>query len=290
MGISVREATIWDCPRIVGIYLSNSQWKENPEETYLHVGPWGLEETCAIHLNNLKLYGGIALIAELNGKIAGEAEVFISDEVWEGELVKTAHLSVIEVARWYQGKGIGRALLERIEGIARERDCELLTVTPEKRAVGFYRKLGFTRKIYDGVLIDVSTLGMESVHSPEPAEPSWDDLVGVPMALGQFQSSYNQWFSELIDRVADIDEKVYFESGRVGRGFYVLEGSFFEKNTITGYFWGWDPKEALKILSELARVRGFGVLRTTIERRLVNGSLGMSIKPLDEVFILAKRL
>ncbi|ASA77057.1 GNAT family N-acetyltransferase [Thermococcus sp. 5-4] len=290
MKLRVREATIWDCQRIVGIYLSNSPWKDSPYETYLQVGPWGLEETCAIHLNNLKLAGGIALVAELDGKIAGEAEVFISDEVWDGELVKTAHLSVIEVARWYQGKGVGRALLERVVELAEREGCDLLTVTPEKKALGFYRKLGFDRTVYHGVIADISTDAGRGAPKVAELTPDWNDLRGLPLSLGQFQSSYNHWFSEFVDRVADVDGRVHFESGRIEGGFFVLEGSFFDRKTATAYFWGENGLDGLRELVALARSRGFKTLRTSLSRELVSGSLEFSITPLDEVLILAKSL
>lgn len=290
MKLRVREATIWDCQRIVGIYLSNSPWKDSPYETYLQVGPWGLEETCAIHLNNLKLAGGIALVAELDGKIAGEAEVFISDEVWDGELVKTAHLSVIEVARWYQGKGVGRALLERVVELAEGEGCDLLTVTPEKKALGFYRKLGFDRTVYHGVIADISTDAGRGAPKAAELTPDWDDLRGLPLSLGQFQSSYNHWFSEFVDRIADVDGRVHFESGRIKGGFFVLEGSFFDRKTATAYFWGENGLDGLRELVALARSRGFKTLRTSLSRELVSGSLEFSITPLDEVLILAKSL
>ncbi|ASJ14500.1 GNAT family N-acetyltransferase [Thermococcus radiotolerans] len=290
MKLRVREATIWDCQRIVGIYLSNSPWKDSPYETYLQVGPWGLEETCAIHLNNLKLVGGTALVAELDGKIAGEAEVFISDEVWDGELVKTAHLSVIEVARWYQGKGVGRALLERVVELAEGEGCDLLTVTPEKKALGFYRKLGFDRTVYHGVIADISTDAGRGAPKVAELTPDWDDLRGLPLSLGQFQSSYNHWFSEFVDRIADVDGRVHFESGRIKSGFFVLEGSFFDRKTATAYFWGENGLDGLRELVALARSRGFKTLRTSLGRELVSGSLEFSITPLDEVLILAKSL
>jgi len=290
MKLRVREATIWDCQRIVGIYLSNSPWKDSPYETYLQVGPWGLEETCAIHLNNLKLVGGTALVAELDGKIAGEAEVFISDEVWDGELVKTAHLSVIEVARWYQGKGVGRALLERVVELAEGEGCDLLTVTPEKKALGFYRKLGFDRTVYHGVIADISTDAGRKAPKAAELTPDWDDLRGLPLSLGQFQSSYNHWFSEFVDRIADVDGRVHFESGRIKGGFFVLEGSFFDKKTATAYFWGENGLDGLRELVALARNREFKTLRTSLSRELVSGSLEFSITPLDEVLILAKSL
>ena len=290
MKLRVKEASIWDCRRIVGIYLSNSPWNDSPYETYLQVGPWGLEETCAIHLNNLKLAGGTALVAELDGKIAGEAEVFISDEVWDGELVKTAHLSVIEVARWYQGKGVGRALLERVVELAEGEGCDLLTVTPEKKALGFYRKLGFDRTVYHGVIADISTDAGRRAPKIAELTPDWDDLRGLPLSLGQFQSSYNHWFSEFVDRIADVDGRVHFESGRIKGGFFVLEGSFFDKKTATAYFWGENGLDGLRELVALARNRGFKTLRTSLSRELVSGSLEFSITPLDEVVILAKSL
>ncbi|WP_198408105.1 GNAT family N-acetyltransferase [Natronomonas pharaonis] len=44
------------------------------------------------------------------------------------------------------GRGIGRALVEKLEGIARREGVERLTVLASLNAVGFYEALGFERE------------------------------------------------------------------------------------------------------------------------------------------------
>ncbi|AEH24333.1 GNAT family N-acetyltransferase [Pyrococcus yayanosii] len=288
--IRIREAELWDCAKIVDVYISNEDVRSSSSlEAYLRVGPWARVETCAIHLNNLKLHGGLALVAELDGRVVGEAELLFSEEPWKGRIMRTAHLSVIEVAKKYQGRGIGRALVEHLIEKAQELGYEIMTVTPEKGAIGFYKRLGFEEELYRGVLVDIPTRPGRA-PTVETMEPSWTGLKELPMVLGQFQSSYNHWFSEFVDRIADIDLMVYFESGKVGNSFYVFEGSYTDENAVTAYAWGGNTLEVLEGLLALAWERGFRTVRTTVEKVFMMNILNLGAEILGEVNILVRPL
>ena len=63
-------------------------------------------------------------------------------------LIKQGHNSVrlrqMAVLNNLQGKGIGRALMQFAENIARDRGFERITMHARKTAAGFYEKLGYT--------------------------------------------------------------------------------------------------------------------------------------------------
>lgn len=68
--------------------------------------------------------------------------------VVEGEVLENAaKVNLLYIDAKYQGKGIGRQLLERAENISRKSGCEWLwlTVWPITRAPGFYQKMGLRR-------------------------------------------------------------------------------------------------------------------------------------------------
>jgi GNAT superfamily N-acetyltransferase len=297
--MKVRLATLDDCEGIVKLHCSGvERWIKKSEgreasyeelsieERYLHGGPWMSIETCAIHMNNLLLEGQFPIVAEENGEIIGNGEVLISEEPIESKIRKIAHIDVLEVHKNFRGKGVGRAIVEFVEGLAREKGCELVTVTPEKSAIGFYEKLGIRDVLYSAgfVEFDLSSFpGSET--KPEVFEFSWGDVRGLEMVAGKFQSSYHHWFVAFRDKIAGIDDRVYFESGKLGKSYYVLEEAYYDSSVVTGYLWG--RKEDISLLLARAKELGFKKLRTIIEKELVE-----KFKPrvLDSVIILSKSL
>lgn len=53
------------------------------EERWSHGGPWMSIETCSIHLNYLLTNNQYPLVAEINGRIVGELELYIGEEIYE---------------------------------------------------------------------------------------------------------------------------------------------------------------------------------------------------------------
>lgn len=297
--MKVRIATLDDCRGIVDVHCSGverwikkSEGKEasyeelSIEERYLHGGPWMSIETCAIHMNNLLLEEQFPIVAEENGNIVGNGEVLISEELIGSKIRKIAHIDVLEVHKSFRGKGVGRAIVEFVEGLAREKGCELVTVTPEKSAIGFYEKLGIRDVFYSASFVEFDLSSFSTIElEPEVFEFSWKEVKGLEMAAGKFQSSYHHWFVAFRDKIAGIDDRVYFESGRLGRSYYVLEEVYYDSSVVTGYLWG--KGEDFPILLARAKELGFKKLRTIIGKELVE-----KFKPrvIEGVIILSKSL
>ncbi len=59
------------------------------------------------------------------------------------EVVKLRQMAVLN---YVQGKGIGRALMQFAENLARDSGYKILTMHARKNAVGFYEKMGYRVK------------------------------------------------------------------------------------------------------------------------------------------------
>ena len=262
------------------------------KERYLHGGPWMSIETCAIHLNTLLFNGQIPLIAEVEGRIVGELELFISEELINGKIKKIAHIDVLEVHREFRGQGIGRELVKAAEELARKEKCELLTVTPEKEAVRFYEKVGIKDILHRGcfISIDLSTLPNKDAKEVNIREFSWEEVKDKEIILGKFQSSYHHWFTAFKDKIAGIDDALYFESGQIGESYYILEGSFFGKYIATLYAWGEDAEKLILQIGSRAKELRFREIRTSISEKDLEKIGAFKPKILDKFVILAKTL
>jgi len=213
----IRWAALDDVDGIVGLHTAGEKVSGSLYERYTQGGPWMAVETLSIHINNLLLDDQLVAVAELNGRILGEVEVLFSEEPIEGELRRIGHVDVIEVHPGYRRKGVGRALMEFAEDVARERGAEMLTVQPDEGAEGFYRRLGFDMKPFEGTAVWVPLKGEGKA---EPTIFSWDDVKELELAAGRFQSSYSMYFSAFKDSIAGVHYTV--ESGRVGESYYAL--------------------------------------------------------------------
>ncbi|MBD0276383.1 MAG: GNAT family N-acetyltransferase [Bacteroidota bacterium] len=59
---------------------------------------------------------------------------------------ETVRLRQMAVLNYLQGKGLGRALMNFAENLARDRGYKKITMHARKNAVGFYEKMGYKRK------------------------------------------------------------------------------------------------------------------------------------------------
>jgi N-acetylglutamate synthase-like GNAT family acetyltransferase len=94
-------------------------------------------------LERLRIVGDRLVVAELEGKVAGLAQLHVSPTMaLERPAAKIDGLVVDESHR---GRGIGRALVAEMEAEARVRGCVLLYLTSATRrqeAHEFYRRVG----------------------------------------------------------------------------------------------------------------------------------------------------
>lgn len=79
--------------------------------------------------------------------------------VKEGE--DTVRLRQMAVVNDVQGKGIGRALMQFAENLARDRGYKRITMHARKNAIGFYERLGYKKKGEEFMEITIPHIVME---------------------------------------------------------------------------------------------------------------------------------
>jgi GNAT superfamily N-acetyltransferase len=94
-------------------------------------------------LERLRIVGDRVVVAEVDGQVAGLAQLQVSPTIALER--PAAKIDALVVAETYRGQGIGRALVEEMESEARVRGCVLLyltTATRREDAHEFYRRVG----------------------------------------------------------------------------------------------------------------------------------------------------
>jgi GNAT superfamily N-acetyltransferase len=150
-------------------------------------GPWMSVETCAIHLNNVLVRRFLPVIAELDGRVVAEMELFIGRE--GPRYGMNCHIGLLFVHRDFMGRGIGNRLVERAVAIAKEHNCNTLTVASDETHENFYRRCGFS---FGEAMILIEAYPekrpVEIVKLP-PQVSAQSFAWGMEMAIGRVQSS-----------------------------------------------------------------------------------------------------
>jgi len=283
MGLVVRRAALDDVKGIVKVHTAEGGLSGlSVGERYLYGGPWMSVETCSIHINALLLENQLPLVAELEGRIVGEAEVFLSEEPINGEPRRIAHLDVIEVHPDFRGRGIGRGLIEHIER-SLGGNIELLTVQPGEEALGFYKRLGFDEVLYEIWLVEVETSGLSPGEVKTLNSFPWEAVKSLELVAGRFQSSYDAWFSSFRDLFAGVHELV--EVGKIGVSYYVLKPLPGRPGKASLFLWG-NEKDIPGAIGR-AGERGFEKVLTVLDEETA-GKIGVEKR--KKLLIIAKRL
>ena len=280
----IRKATLDDVQGIVHVHTAEEDLSGlSVKGRYLHGGPWMSVETCSIRINNLLLEGQLPLVAELGGKIIGEAEVLFSKEPVGGKTRRISHLDVIEVHPDFRGKGIGRALVEFVERKAGKWGAEFMTAQPDDDAMGFYRKLGFDELLYEGLLVEVPTGEFEMVKVKPLGFFPWEAVESLELVAGRFQSSYDMWFSSFRDVFAGVHE--LGEAGKAGNSYYTLKSLPGRPGKASLFLWGLEED----IPSAIGRAKELGFEKVlTVLKKETASALGAEKK--GKVPIIGKRL
>jgi len=204
--ITVRLATLADTSAITDIHKSNvARWEHidaqgNTHETtyealtlferWQHGGPWLSIETCAVHLNRMLAGSGIPLVAELDGRVLAEAEVYESFE--PAPFGHHLELAVIITHAEHTRRGLGTALIQYIRQMARLMKCERISVSHAEMPA-FYEKIGFVKTNGGhGVRIPAQA-GRVFYQSTELTDHSPEQVKGLLMPLGRYRSSRQEW-------------------------------------------------------------------------------------------------
>ncbi|WP_424356648.1 N-acetyltransferase family protein [Methanocella sp. MCL-LM] len=201
--------------RIVGSEQFDVEYDHlSVEERWGFGGPWMSPETCAIHLNNLLLMRHLPCVAELDGHIVAEMEMFLGRE---GEPYgRNCHIGLLYVHKDYTGTGIGISLIRHARELARERGCESLTVSAMPHNEAFYLKCGFS---YGDRLVQITTPVRRypvETSALQPPLSKQSFTWGMHMVIGRLQSSAYHLFelsdSFALPAFASVDKRTAFLS------------------------------------------------------------------------------
>ncbi len=210
--ITVRTATLDDAAAITAIHTSHiERWqrlnaqgqvedvpyaKLTVYERWLHGGPWMTVEMGAVYLTHLLRGAGTPLVAEIDGAVLANAEVYRSVE--PKPFGDHLNVSVLHVHRDHTGAGLGSALLERILVLGRELGCARVTTT-QPEAPDFYAKFGFrTIASLQNMTFPVKSGQVFYQATPHPADDP-AQIQGWMMPLGRYQSARQEWVTRWTD-------------------------------------------------------------------------------------------
>ena len=140
-GVDIREATEDDLPAILGIYSSAKIGSDTS---------FSLDEA-RVHFGKLRQYPYFRIfLALVEGKIVGTYELLIMDNLAKRGK-KSGVVEDVAVDPAYQGRGVGRAMMEHAREQCRVADCYKVTLSSNlnrEEAHRFYEALGFERHGY----------------------------------------------------------------------------------------------------------------------------------------------
>lgn len=308
--VRIRLATLQDCNALTSVHCSGiTRWyrRVNGDEVvdsyenlslldrYLIGDPWMSLETCAIYLNYMLVSGQFPLVAEIGGRVVGEIDVFIGEE--PPPLRKNACISVLEVAKDYRKKGVGKALVNAAIELAEKHDCNTISTIPEEDAIDFYRKCGLNETLIELKHIEI---GLENFSTTigvriKTAElKSFDVLKQKHMVYGRSDSSYAQWLKRRW-RFSIWPSWYFLEEGYIPsyNAAYILESHPLKKTTCELLAWIENPQLSIQLLdacANRARKIGFKKLETTASTETANSIKKLPFSIIDSETILGKTL
>ncbi|MGQ4834200.1 MAG: GNAT family N-acetyltransferase [Candidatus Asgardarchaeia archaeon] len=289
MNIQIRPATLTDVKGIVEVHCSDiekwykyvnhkkfeSQYAQlSIEDRWAHGGPWMSIETCAIHLNYLLTSDQYSLVAIMNNKIVGELELYIGEE--NSILNKTAFIDILFVHKAFRGKGVGRALINKAIEIAKEHNCDTISVWPEKDAIDFYKKCGLTEEAFRLVNLEINleqTKTDNTVTYHTESFPS-DYKILRDMLFITFRnvSSFSAWLKSRWNYAIERRRQILLEGVIQELGSaYLIENLWANRYIARLNLWINDKKnvsDALNYLIKIAKENKFQRIRVVIEDNL----------------------
>ena len=274
----IRIASLDDVKDIVEVYCSSiSRWIRyingrevearyddlTIAERWSHGGPWMSTETCAIHINNLLVNNQYPLVAEFDGKIVGELELYIGEE--KGIIGKCGHIDVLEVHKNYRRRGIGKALVNKAIEIAKEHECDTVAVWPAKEAVEFYRKCGISRIAYNIVHVEIGlnkiNIEIQEQYSTTSFPNNYDAIKNMEFVSPRILSSFTTWIKSRWNYAIEKNRILSIE-GYIPelKACYIVEGLWSNRTAAKLLLWIDDVMRLEQVLNE--------IFRTTKEKKI----------------------
>jgi GNAT superfamily N-acetyltransferase len=278
--ITVRQANLADAARITDIYtVQIADWTNRTidgeaiptdygdlslYERWLNGGPWASVEMCSVHLANL-LRGtdGIPLVAEIDGQIGAEAEVFIGREA--EPFGHHLNLSTLVVHPDLEGAGLSSALLTYVRQIGEAIRCKAVTVADIDDNAALFEHHGYHRAHVGQRLVFPAQEGRVFYKAGELTSTDPHLIDGWHMPLGRYHNGREEWDRMLHGFWNSVPEIVEPETARLhitvtGQEAYALmQADRFDPSRVHVYLWTRRPMNTLLmvVLRDWAARRNF---------------------------------
>lgn len=228
--ITVRQATLADAASITEVYQATvATWtRRDPDgtpiptdyddltlfERWQNGGPQTSVEMCAVHLANLlRGVDGIPLVAEVEGRVGAEAEIFIGNE--PEPFGHHVNVSQLRVHPDFDGVGLGSALLAYIQQIGEAIRGKRVTVADAGDDAALYEHHRYQRAHTGQRIRFPAAEGRVFYRATALTNYDPAQIIGWHMPLGRYQNAREEW-----DRMPpgfwnSVPEIVETESARV---------------------------------------------------------------------------
>lgn len=160
-------------------------------EQWLHGGPWYSVTTCAVWIGHLlQSNDAIPLIAEADGEIIGEAEVFIGDE--PEPFGHHINISTLVVRRGFPFEEVAQGLVDYIDEMAHVLDCGRITLAYPAMP-RFFEEIGFERLIARHSIRMPAEEGRVFYKAQSIEDDSPERIALWYMGAGRFQNAREEW-------------------------------------------------------------------------------------------------
>lgn len=214
--IRIRPTTLADANDICAIHVSNiDRWETgsgasaryadlNPYQRWLHGGPWLDPGTCAHYLERFLSGGGLAFVAEVDGRVLAECELSPADE--PPPYGRNLNLNTLYVHRNHQGQGLGSALMQHALNLATQLQCDTFQVA-NAEASEFYQRHGLKQtERWVRMKIPVGAANSSTPATQPLPDGTYEQVRGQALLIGRYQNAHHDWERTRPNAVPDFEE------------------------------------------------------------------------------------
>jgi GNAT superfamily N-acetyltransferase len=268
--ITVRQATLADAASISALHNATiSTWRRRtPDgewvpadydeltlfERWMNGGPWASVEMCAVHLANL-LRGsdGIPLVAEIDGQVGAEAEVFIGRE--PEPFGYHINVSKLTVHPDFAEAGLSSALLTYVVQIGQAIRCKRITVADGEANAALYEHHRFSRAHTGQHIVLPAREGRVFYQASDLKTFDPAQIEGWHMPLGRYQNARQEWDRMTPGFWNSVPEIVEIETARLhvlvtGQEAYALMQQDRDRpERVHAFVWSRRPVKGLLVMA-----------------------------------------